>query len=459
MQKSPIIKDTYTPVELKNQWIIQMRINNLFSNSLMSNNKIILYYNKNRFNTNFINTFLAHKKSFPDTFVLKDTVGTGKFGVIKKICLDLKNDCDYVVKIVKFKEKFDEEYTVKHNILTFIDEVDLLVKCKDWDKTAQIEMAYLEGDRGYIILKNIEGMNLYYHLLDIKYKHPSDYIVYMMPLFIQCYRILLELYTKYNIIHGDCHLNNFLITKSNKIYLIDFGLAILSDESNIRCTARSTRLCQIANSKKFCYDIALFTTTLFTLLDIDKSNLLNSVINKTTIQTRDKYGETNEQILNHFLGLLSKFKTETKEKDKTNHFCLLIRYLLEVPNNHPLWSHSFIESLWNYCEHYYNSTKNIAIVTLLDIRSSIYNLYINKKQLFLKHISLDFFKQMFCKPFNMYTLFMTLLHESKVEPSLEKAIQCMHKIMPYMIVFEAEAFEKIAVNTTNIKNLKQPYEF
>ena len=118
---------------------------------------------------------------------------------------------------------FDGDYykAFKHGRDKFIEEARIIAQFNDFDGIVSVKDFFLENGTAYIVMEYLDGENLRDFLNRNGNKLPVNTVLDMIKPVIEA---LSQLHTA-NLIHRDISPDNIMITKNNKVKLIDFGAA------------------------------------------------------------------------------------------------------------------------------------------------------------------------------------------------------------------------------------------
>ncbi len=151
--------------------------------------------------------------------------GSGVFGEVHEVCK--KDNCDYVMKIIKLKPPGGERWSERrlqnvpgYTRENFLKEVELQKEAFDLKVAPEIIDSWICENPliGVIIMPALQRT-----LSDVigdstvKEEEKEKYIKDGSQ--------ILHILAKNNIVHGDAHLSNFMIDDTGKLNIIDFGQA------------------------------------------------------------------------------------------------------------------------------------------------------------------------------------------------------------------------------------------
>lgn len=157
---------------------------------------------------------MKRNKNPRDEYSLKEELGRGKFGTVYK-CLDNANGTQLAAKFIHLRRKEDREDVER--------EVDIM-KSLQHKRLLQLYDAFDDGHYEMcLIMELVEGGELFERVIDDDFKLTEKMAAIFMRQICEGVRYMQE----QNIVHLDMKPENILCVskKSNRIKLIDFGLA------------------------------------------------------------------------------------------------------------------------------------------------------------------------------------------------------------------------------------------
>lgn len=198
-------------------------------------------------------------------FVFQDSIiGKGGYGQVY-LARYKKNNLLYAIKrininVLIFNNRSLKRNKIIENIKKEIQYLKLLSSYPFCYPHIVCYYGYIEtNDSIYIIMEYIDGMTLddkFYSLFKTKIDDSYDYILYILK---QILETLVYIHEK-GIAHGDIKPNNILITKNNKVSIIDFGISCLINDKS--CYGR------IVGTKVFMAPEIFMNKTIYTASDI-----------------------------------------------------------------------------------------------------------------------------------------------------------------------------------------------
>jgi tRNA A-37 threonylcarbamoyl transferase component Bud32 len=168
----------------------------------------------------------AKNEDITKIYKMKETLGVGKFSVVRKAYLIEDQSVDVAIKVIS-KKKVDAK-----DIDYMINELAAL-RVINHPRVPRFIRKFESPDNLYIVMENINGGDLFEYLVEAD-KLPYEEATDILSKLISIVKYLDEL----SLMHRDLKTENMLIKKRRgvkKIYLIDFGLAKFIDsreESN-----------------------------------------------------------------------------------------------------------------------------------------------------------------------------------------------------------------------------------
>lgn len=159
----------------------------------------------------FMSEKVAIKEYFPSVLATRDTT----LGLTKEITIITgANEDDFEKGLSKFE-----------------DEASSIAKFQSIPGIISVKSFFKENNTGYMVMEYVEGITLKTHLENIGGKLPYTQAIDMMLPIMEA----LSIVHKEGIIHRDISPDNIMITKENRLKLIDFGAAryVNQDEKSL----------------------------------------------------------------------------------------------------------------------------------------------------------------------------------------------------------------------------------
>jgi tRNA A-37 threonylcarbamoyl transferase component Bud32 len=239
--------------------------------------------------------------------LIKTDSSTGSFGKVYHMCC--LQDCNYVIKLVDFIVKPTFETITPEK---FMSEICIQNEVANIGLTKPIIQSYITNEQGAFIMESLQQTVYDYIINNIQDEKKKENVIN------ECLSLIIKLHTL-NIYHGDCHLENFMIDKNNKIYMIDFGYSgHLTEQNKLKYVSR---------------DFSLFMTSInrIQLNKIFITNIktqLNHQINKINISSDIKTKVNNIISILNSLNTLS--KTELNNEINRNKYENVDTEFLEI---------------------------------------------------------------------------------------------------------------------------------
>jgi len=154
-----------------------------------------------------------------------DKKGSGVFGEVHEVCK--KDNCDYVMKIIKLQPPGGQRWSERrqknvpgYTREDFLKEVELQKEAFDLKVAPEVIDSWICEDPliGVIIMTALQrALGDVIRDSTVKEEEKVKYIKDRSQ--------ILRILAKNNIVHGDDHLNNFMIDDAGKLKIIDFGQA------------------------------------------------------------------------------------------------------------------------------------------------------------------------------------------------------------------------------------------
>ena len=124
-----------------------------------------------------------------------------------------------IIKMLRLSPKdLGEKQELKKQ--KFYQEFSIQQKLNDFDPVCKVLKLEMDEKQPFAILEYIEGQDLKEYILE----HPNLPLESKLNLITQLLEIIAKLH-QYEILHGDLHYHNFLITNQLQVKVIDFGFA------------------------------------------------------------------------------------------------------------------------------------------------------------------------------------------------------------------------------------------
>lgn len=147
------------------------------------------------------------------SYTAKEQIGEGFFGTVYSLC-NIENGCEYVFKVIKKLEKFDET------------EIELQMKASEAGIAPKILQVVYNGDNVGIIMEKLKYTMMDF-LNDISILPKDARQIILLKNIVDVFDLLGKLHSL-GILHNDNHISNIMWdTKTSKWMLIDFGYATM----------------------------------------------------------------------------------------------------------------------------------------------------------------------------------------------------------------------------------------
>jgi serine/threonine protein kinase len=150
-----------------------------------------------------------YKQSPNTNYVLKGKIGSGSYSNVYDACI--KNKCNAIAKVQKKSVSKDEdilEIYIQKYLSDISPDITRIDTC-------------LRNPKKYIIYMEKMKCSLNTYLNKMPKASIAEYILYYTK---ECIKLLKKMHRR-DIYHGDCHLENFVLDKNNKLFLIDYGFS------------------------------------------------------------------------------------------------------------------------------------------------------------------------------------------------------------------------------------------
>ncbi|MED4018877.1 MULTISPECIES: serine/threonine protein kinase [Sutcliffiella] len=166
-----------------------------------------------------LNRKLKNGTLLHERYILKEFIGQGSYG-LTYLALDQKRENIVVVKQNRVRWK-------KNSRNMFVKEAEILASLQHSSIPKFIDI-FTEKKRSYLVMEYIKGKNFEDLVLsdDQKYNEQES-----LSLLLQVLNIVKYIHSK-RIVHQDLRLPN-IIKDGNRLYIIDFGLAVHNKESAV----------------------------------------------------------------------------------------------------------------------------------------------------------------------------------------------------------------------------------
>jgi serine/threonine protein kinase len=222
-------------------------------------------------NCDSVNKFVKRFKNqvFGKGWKVSKKVGEGEFGTVHLLCENNKNGCSRIVKIIRYTDGItDKDIALEGCIQNYVYEhTDTKLAPKviglhhfEEEQIGAIVMEYINGETiGALHEKYITGIeteriskvfeSLYAKVPEeaktVEFGGVNDIIMSVVN-----WNILRE-FSKINVVHGDLHQDNILVTDSGRLKVIDYGYSFIDDSKRFENADRSKIKSIFENGEKY----------------------------------------------------------------------------------------------------------------------------------------------------------------------------------------------------------------